>query len=166
MQPPKNSTYRAGMGPQRPQKYHESSCPTSGTRGKLLASRAATQQMRPSSKSAKALRIVLGVFALVVALICFQLATHRHTGILRTLANAKHFLSDPSPSRDVQQRSTSPPPGPQHNVNLSWKASTSAVVGYNVYRRGGWGLVKLNFVPISGTSYVTVRCSRDRPTIT
>lgn len=105
-------------------------------------------------RSTKALRIVLGVFALVVALICFQLATHRHTGILRTLAHAKHFLSDPSPSRDVQPRSASPSPGPQHNVNLSWKASTSAVVGYNVYRRGGWGLVKLNSVPVTGTSYV------------
>jgi hypothetical protein len=28
------------------------------------------------------------------------------------------------------------PAGPQHIVNLLWKASTSPVVGYNVYRRG------------------------------
>jgi hypothetical protein len=32
--------------------------------------------------------IVFGVFALLVAWIGFQLGTHRHTGILRTLANA------------------------------------------------------------------------------
>lgn len=105
-------------------------------------------------RSTRASRIVLGVFALLVVWTCFQLATRRHTGILRTLAHAKHFLSDPSPSRDAQPRSASPSPGPQHSVNLSWKASTSAVVGYNVYRRGAWGLVKLNSVPVTGTSYV------------
>ena len=98
--------------------------------------------------------IVLGVLALVVAWIGFQLGTHRHTGILRALANAKHFLSEASTSANVQQRSASTPAGPQHSVNLSWKASTSPVVGYNVYRRGSSGVVKLNSEPVTATSYV------------
>jgi hypothetical protein len=111
--------------------------------------------MRPLLKSTNALRIVLGVLALGIAWICFLLGTHRHTGILRTLAEAKHFLSNASTSPDAQQRRESAPPGPQHSVNLSWKASTSQnVIGYNVYRRGTSGLVKINSVPVTGTSYV------------
>jgi fibronectin type 3 domain-containing protein len=98
--------------------------------------------------------IVLGVLALLVAWIGFMLGTHRHTGILRTLAEAKHFLSEASTSAVVQQRSASAPAGPQHSVNLSWKASASAVVGYNVYRRGTSGVVRLNLEPVPGTSYV------------
>ncbi|MGA9963691.1 MAG: hypothetical protein WBQ10_00665 [Terriglobales bacterium] len=39
-------------------------------------------------------------------------------------------------------------------MNLSWKASPSAVFGYNVYRRGASGVVKLNSEPVTGTSYV------------
>jgi len=98
--------------------------------------------------------MVLGVIVLLVAWMGFQLGTHRHTGILRALAEAKHFLSEESTSKDVQQRNANAPAGPQHGVNLSWKASTSAVVGYNVYRRGTSGLVKLNVEPVAGTSYV------------
>jgi len=111
-------------------------------------------QMRPSSKSAKVLMIVFGVFALLVTWIGFQLGTHRHTGILRTLANAKHVLSEASTSAKAQQRTASAPTGRQHNVTLSWKASTSPIVGYNLYRRGTSGVVKLNVEPIPGTSYV------------
>jgi hypothetical protein len=110
--------------------------------------------MRRLSKSAKALVIVFGVLALPVGWIGFQLGTHRHTGILRTLSNAKHFLSEASTVANVQQRSASGPAGRQHSVNLSWKASTSPVVGYNVYRRGTSGVVKLNLEPITGTGYV------------
>jgi fibronectin type 3 domain-containing protein len=73
---------------------------------------------------------------------------------LRALANAKHFLSEASTSANVQQRSASTAAGPQHSVNLSWKASTSPVVGYNVYRRGASGVVKLNSEPVTSTSYV------------
>ena len=124
------------------------------TRVKLLASTAETHQMRASSKSAKASIIVLGVLTLVAAWISFQLSTHHHTGILRTMAQAKHRLSEMSMSTNVQQRSATAPPGPQHSVNLSWKASTSAVVGYNVYRRSASGVVKLNSAPVNGTSYV------------
>ena len=109
---------------------------------------------RPWLKAKNALKIVVGVLALVIVWIGFQLGTHRHTGILRALVEAKHFLADASASFEAQQRSASGPPEPQHNVNLSWKASTAAVIGYNVYRRGAAGLVKLNSVPVTGTSYV------------
>ena len=106
------------------------------------------------SKSTKAAVIGLGVLGLGAAWVGFQLGTHRHTGILRALANAKHFLSEASTSPYVQQRSASTPAGPQHSVNLSWKASTSPVVGYNVYRRSTTGVVKLNLELVTGTSYV------------
>jgi len=109
--------------------------------------------MVPSSKSAKASIIVLGAVVLLVAWIGFQLGTHRHTGILRALAEAKHFLGEASTSKDVQ-RDAGAPAGPQHSVSLSWKPSSSVVVGYNVYRRGASGLVKLNVEPIAGTSYI------------
>ena len=124
------------------------------TRGKLLASRVETYQMRASSKTAKSSIIVLGVLTLVAAWISFQLSTHRHTGIIRALAQGKHRLSEMSASPNVQQRSASASAGPQHSVSLSWKASPSAVVGYNVYRRGTAGVVKLNSEPVTGTSYV------------
>jgi fibronectin type 3 domain-containing protein len=42
-----------------------------------------------------------------------------------------------------------------HSVNLNWKASTSAVVGYNVYRadKSEGQFTKLNASPISKTNY-------------
>ena len=43
---------------------------------------------------------------------------------------------------------------PPHRVTLSWNASTTAGAVYNVYRRGTSGIVKLNSMPIAGTSYV------------
>jgi hypothetical protein len=110
--------------------------------------------MRPSSKSAKALMIVLGVFALLVAWIGFQIGTHRHTGILRALVKAKHFLREASTFPSAQPKTASAPSGRQHSVSLSWKASTSPIVGYNVYRRSTSGIVKLNLEPITATSYV------------
>jgi fibronectin type 3 domain-containing protein len=112
-------------------------------------------------KSTKLLRIALGLAAVATAWIAFQLGTHRHTGILRILAGAKHFveakhfITDASTSFHVQRPEAKLPPGPQHNVTLSWKPSTSAVVGYYVYRRGGAsGVIRLNFAPVSATSYV------------
>jgi fibronectin type 3 domain-containing protein len=110
--------------------------------------------MGPWLKSSKALKLVLGALAVVVACIGFQLGAHRHTGILRTLVKAKHFLSEASITSLVQQPSTSAPVGPQHSVSLSWKPSTSSVVGYNLYRRGTLGVVKLNSQLVTGTSYV------------
>jgi Fibronectin type III domain len=99
-------------------------------------------------------RIALGVLVLAIAWIGFQLGTHRHTGILRTMAEAKHFLERTSISPGPQKGQPSPPGGPKHSVNLSWKASTSPVVGYNVYRRGTSGQIKLNSEPVTGTTYV------------
>lgn len=110
--------------------------------------------MVPWLKSTRALRLVFIAFTLVVAWIGFQLGTHRHTGVLRTLVKAKHFLSQASITREQQQRSASAPAAPQHSVNLSWKPSTSAVASYNVYRRGPWGVVRVNTEPVTGTSYV------------
>jgi len=69
------------------------------------------------------------------------------------MAEAKHFLEQKSSSADAQKAQPSAPSGPKHSVNLSWKASTSPVVGYNVYRRGPSGLIRLNFAPVPGTSY-------------
>jgi hypothetical protein len=105
-------------------------------------------------RPASALRIALGVLVLAIAWIGFQLGTHRHTGILRTMAQAKHFLERRSTSPDVQEQRPSPPVGLKHSVNLSWKASTSPVVGYNVYRRATSGQIKLNSLPVTGTTYV------------
>jgi hypothetical protein len=110
--------------------------------------------MGPRLKSSKALKLIFGALTLMVAWIGFQLGTHRHTGILRMLVKTKHFLSEASIFRDEQQRGASAPTGPQHSVDLSWKASTSVVVGYNVYRRGPWGVVRLNSKLVTETSYV------------
>jgi hypothetical protein len=114
----------------------------------------ATYLMGVWLRSTIASRIALGVLALAIAWVGFQLGTHGHTGILRILTKGKHFLSDSLASTDVQERNAKAPPGPQHSVNLSWKPSTSAVVGYNVYRRGTSGVVKVNSVPVTGTSFV------------
>ena len=110
--------------------------------------------MRAWLKRTSASRILAGLFVLAVAWICFQLATHGHTGILRALVEVKHFVSNASRPSDVQPRSSSPPPGPQHSVTLSWKPSTTAGASYNVYRRGASGTVKLNSVPVTQTTYV------------
>lgn len=109
--------------------------------------------MRPWLRSVNASKIVLAALALAIAWMGFQLGTHRHTGILRTVAEIRQFLSHASNSSDARQlRSASP--GTQHSVHLSWKPSTSAVAGYNVYRRGTTGLIKINSEPVAGTSYV------------
>ncbi|MGC2196748.1 MAG: choice-of-anchor D domain-containing protein, partial [Terriglobales bacterium] len=46
-------------------------------------------------------------------------------------------------------------PAPQHSVSLSWAASTSTVVGYNVYRgtQTGGPYVALNGTPDASTTY-------------
>jgi hypothetical protein len=111
--------------------------------------------MRPWLKSLKASRIVLGLLVLAIAWMAFHLGTHRHTGVLRTLAEISQFPGHASTSSDAQQLKRSAPPGPQHSVHLSWKASTSAVAGYNVYRRGTSGPpTKINSKPVTGTVYV------------
>jgi hypothetical protein len=109
--------------------------------------------MKPHLKSVKAAKIILIVLALLVAWIAFQLGTHRHTGVLRALVKAKHFLTDASISHVMPQQSPIVTAGSQHRVTLSWKASTSAVVGYNVYRRSSLDTIKLNLVPVAETTY-------------
>jgi hypothetical protein len=110
--------------------------------------------MRPLLKLTNASKVALAVVVLAIFWIGFQLGTHRHTGILRALSDAKHFLGDLSTSVGAQQQRPNAPPGPQHKVTLSWKASASPIVGYNVYRRGTSGVVKLNLEPVPGTTYV------------
>jgi hypothetical protein len=110
--------------------------------------------MRPLSKLTNASKAILGLLLLAIFWIALLLATHRHTGILWALSEAKHFLSDVSISAGAQQPRANRPPGQQHKVTLSWKASASAIVGYNVYRRGTSGVVKLNLEPVPGTTYV------------
>ena len=48
------------------------------------------------------------------------------------------------------------PPPTQHSVNLSWKASTSQVAGYNVYRgtKSGGPYSKLNSIVETATAYI------------
>jgi hypothetical protein len=114
----------------------------------------AIRRMRPRSKLSNASKATLGLLLLAIPWVAFLVGTHRDTGILRALLEAKHFLNDVLMSAGAQQQKASGPPGPQHKVSLSWKASTSAIVGYNVYRRGTSGVVKLNLEPILGTTYV------------
>jgi hypothetical protein len=114
----------------------------------------AIRRMRSLLKFTNASKAALVMFVLAIFWIGFLLGTRRHTGILRAFAEAKHFLSDVSISAGAQQQRSNGPPGPQHKVTLSWKASASAVVGYNVYRRAASGVVKLNLEPIPGTTYV------------
>jgi hypothetical protein len=105
-------------------------------------------------KSKNVARIVVGGFVLAIAWIGFQLGTHGHTGILRALANGRRFLRNAQSSFDAKQIKGNASSGRQHSVTLSWKASTSAVAGYNVYRRGSSGLIKINSLPVTGASYV------------
>ncbi len=99
-------------------------------------------------------RIALGVLVLGIAWTGFQLGMHRHTGILRTLAEIRHFRTPALTSSNTQQLTGSASPGPQHSVHLFWKASRSAVAGYNVYRRGTSGIARINSKPVPDTSYV------------
>jgi hypothetical protein len=124
------------------------------TGGKLLAGATTTDHMMPRLKSMGRLKVVLGVLALAFAWMCFQIGTHHHTGILRTLAATRQFFGNTSKSSGAQQRHIPVPGERQHNVSLSWKPSTSAVSGYNVYRTWGSETVKLNSAPVTGTTYV------------
>jgi len=47
------------------------------------------------------------------------------------------------------------PPAPSHSVDLAWKASTSSIVGYNIYRatQSTGPFSKLNSQPQSGLTY-------------
>jgi ASPM-SPD-2-Hydin domain-containing protein/centrosomal CEP192-like protein len=65
------------------------------------------------------------------------------------------FGSNATNSPAVQALSGSGTPAPQHSVDLSWNASTSAVVGYNVYRgtQSGGPYSRVNSVLNAGTSF-------------
>ena len=111
--------------------------------GKTAVASPITHRMKSWLKNSTVPAIFLIALALGTLWICFLLATHRHTGIFKTMA----------------------PPGPQHTVTLTWKASTTAGVGYNVYRRDLSGTVKLNPQPLTATTYVdrNVQSGADLP---
>ncbi len=104
--------------------------------------------MKSWLKSTSLPAIFLSVLALGTLGMCFLLATHRHTGILTRLVQARQVLAR------VAIAHQNVAAGPQHTVTLTWKASTTAGVNYNVYRRGPSGSVKLNSAPLAATTYV------------
>jgi hypothetical protein len=66
------------------------------------------------------------------------------------------FLSNASDSSLMQTFSCNGQQTTQHSVALSWTASTSSVVGYNVYRgtpTGGPYSAKLTAAPVASTNY-------------
>jgi hypothetical protein len=108
----------------------------------------------PRLQSKIASRIVLASFAVMIAWIGFQLATGGHTGVLRTLSVARRLLRQTTSSPELKRPTASASPRAPHSVSLSWTPSPSAVVGYNVYRRGVLGSIRINSAPVTGTSYV------------
>jgi hypothetical protein len=107
--------------------------------------------MKSWLKSTSLPAIFLSVLALGTLGMCFLLATQRHTGILRRLVQARQVLTQVAVAH---QSDAARPHGPQHTVTLTWKASTTAGVNYNVYRRGSLGSVKLNSALLGATTYV------------
>jgi len=75
-------------------------------------------------------------------------------------ANAT-FASNASNSPTVQSLSGTGTAPPQHSVSLSWTASTSVVVGYNVYRGPNTGgpYTKVNTVLQASTNYTDLTVS-------
>ncbi len=121
---------------------------------KLLSHSSITHRMKSWLKSTSIPAIVLIALALGTLWMCFLLATHRHTGILKTVLQARQFLTPGSTSARAHQNDAVAPAGPQHTVTLSWTASATAGVSYNVYRRDTSGTVKLNSAPLNATTYV------------
>jgi|SRR5580700_9774719 hypothetical protein len=80
-----------------------------------------------------------------------SLETGNAAGALPDKSDAKPPLVSAATEAAAQPGS----PTPKHSVSLSWKASTSVGVRYNVYRRGLTGEpLKLNSGPAQNTSYV------------
>jgi len=65
------------------------------------------------------------------------------------------FASNASNASMAETLTGTGTPAPQHSVSLSWTASTSTVIGYNVYRgaQSGGPYVVLNSAPNVGTTY-------------
>jgi hypothetical protein len=108
--------------------------------------------MQQGSKSAKVAATTGAVLGLAIMWIGSQVATNRHTGILRMLTGAKQHLAGASDPPQAEKRAST---GRQPSVTLTWKASTSPGVRYNVYRRGlTGGFTRLNAAPVAATSYI------------
>lgn len=91
---------------------------------------------------------------LAIAWIGFLVGTHRHSGILRSMAGVKQLLSRGLTLSGAGVKHANALTGTRHSVSLSWKASTTAGVSYNVYRRGRLGMVRINSTPLTATSCV------------
>jgi len=77
-----------------------------------------------------------------------------------TASGTLSFVNN-SPASPVVQSLNGSGVSPQHSVSLNWTASTSAVVGYNVYRGNASGgpYAKVNAAVDPSTSYVDVTVS-------
>ncbi len=117
---------------------------------KLLSHAPTTHCMKSWLKSSSLPAFFLSFLALGTLGMCFLLATHRHTGVLRTLTRVRQFSITTFRSGAAHQRDAVRP-GPQHTVTLKWNASTTAGVRYNVYRRGISGTSKVNSSPLTET---------------
>ena len=94
----------------------------------------------------------LTAFALATLYVGSQLALHRHTGILRVLSGALNTLrtasqtTKPQTSEDISTN--------RHRVTLTWQASPSPRVRYNVYRRDASGTPRrINGAPVADLNY-------------
>jgi len=108
----------------------------------------------PRWKSAALAASTGALFALAMMWIGFQVVTHRHTGILRSLAAARQLVTARSATSQAGRLKEQATAGPQHSVTLTWKASATPGARYNVYRRGltgGWA--RLNAVPVVETTF-------------
>jgi fibronectin type 3 domain-containing protein len=72
-----------------------------------------------------------------------------------TASASLSFVSNASNSPTVESLTGSGALSPPHSVELSWSPSTSAVVGYNIYRSGtsGGPYAKMNSALSATTAY-------------
>lgn len=75
-------------------------------------------------------------------------------GSISFVSNASNSpASETFSGTGTQTTGQNPPPAGVHSVALSWDASTSQVVGYNVYRASGGAYARLNSAPETTTAY-------------
>jgi hypothetical protein len=124
---------------------------------------AAGSSVTISSASSNSSEFVISGITLPKTLSAGQSATYSVTFKPQTSGTAAAtllFASNASDSSLTESASgtgvaTTPPPT-QHTVDLSWKASTSQVAGYNVYRgtKSGGPYSKLNSIVETATTYL------------
>jgi fibronectin type 3 domain-containing protein len=95
------------------------------------------------------------VFALAALYLGLQLSTHGHTGIRRAWSDALNTVRSLSTSQKAEEGLKGlAVVDPLHSVTLTWNASPSSGVRYNVYRRDAVGeVIRVNAKPITDTNY-------------